>query len=100
VDKRAKAYKEMEEKLGVKAAEIKSKIVGLRAQLGREMVKVRARKSGMALSEVYESNWIYWDRLQFLTKVMEYGVPYPPKLYKYNIINYFSYYYSEYFYYY
>ena len=70
-DKRAKAYKEMEEKLGVKAAEIKSKIVGLRAQLGREMVKVRARKSGMALSEVYESNWIYWDRLQFLTKVME-----------------------------
>ncbi|CAB3993455.1 Hypothetical predicted protein [Paramuricea clavata] len=70
-DKRAKAYKEMEEKLGVSAAEIKSKIVGLRAQLGREMVKVRAMKSGMALSEVYESNWIYWDRLQFLTKVME-----------------------------
>ena len=29
-----------------------------------------------------------------------YGVPYPPKLYKYDIINYFSYYYSEYFYYY
>ena len=70
-DKRAKAYKEMEETLGVSTAEIKSKIVGLRAQLGREMVKVRARKSGMALSEVYESNWIYWDRLQFLTPVME-----------------------------
>ena len=70
-DKTAKAYKEMEEALEVSAAEIKSKIVGLRAQLGREMVKVRARKSGMALSEVYESNWIYWDRLQFLTPVME-----------------------------
>ena len=61
----------MEKKLGVSAAEIKSKIVGLRVQLGREMVKGRARKSGTALSEVYESNWIYWDRLQFLTKVME-----------------------------
>ena len=58
----------MEERLGVSAAETKSKIVGLLVQLGREMVKVRARKS---LSEVYESNWIYWDRLQFLTKVME-----------------------------
>ena len=30
-----------------------------------------ARKSGTALSEVYESNWIYWDRLQFLTNLME-----------------------------
>ena len=70
-DKRAKVCKEMEEKLGVSAAETKSKIVGLRAQLGREMVKVMARKSGTALSEVYESNWIYWDRLQFLTNVME-----------------------------
>lgn len=66
-DKREKAYEEIKEKLEASSAEIKAKICGLRAQLGREMVKVRARKSGMALSEVYESNWVYWDRLQFLT---------------------------------
>lgn len=72
-NKREKAFEEMEENLEISIADIKTKIASLRAQLGRELTKTKAKKSGQALSENYKSNWIYWDRLQFLVAVMQAG---------------------------
>ena len=54
-------------------AEIKTKIAGLRAQLGRELSKTRTKRSGQGTSENYKPNWVYWDRLQFLVPVMQVG---------------------------
>lgn len=72
-NKRERAYKEMEEKLGIAVAEIKGKITSLRSQLGREIGKTRAKKSGQATSDNYKPTWPYWDRLQFLVDVMQAG---------------------------
>ena len=72
-DRRDRALKEIEEKLGISAGEIKTKIAGLRAQLGRELTKTKAKRSGQATSECYRSQWIYWERLQFLVAVMQAG---------------------------
>ena len=71
-NKREKAFEEMEQ-LQISTGEIKTKIAGLRAQLGRELAKTKAKKSGQALSDNYKSQWIYWDRLQFLVAVMQAG---------------------------
>ena len=45
---------------------IKAKLNGLRAQLGREVVKVNRTKSGQSTDELYASSWIHYDRLSFL----------------------------------
>ena len=54
-------------------ADIKAKITSLHAQLGRELAKTRATKSGQGLSHSYKSTWIFWERLQFLTTVPNAG---------------------------
>ena len=41
-NKREKAFEEMEEQLQISTGEIKTKIAGLRAQLGRELAKTKA----------------------------------------------------------
>ena len=53
--------------------DIKAKIVSLRAQLGREIAKTKATKSGQSLTDSYKSSWIFWERLQFLTPVLNAG---------------------------
>ena len=42
--------------------DIRNKIVGLRSQLARELVKTNSKKSGQGRSECYKSTWVYWDR--------------------------------------
>ena len=72
-EKRERAYEEIENELEIELNDIKTKIVGLRSQLGRELSKTNNKKSGQALNENYKSNWIYWDSLQFLVPVMQAG---------------------------
>ena len=72
-EKRERAYLELEEVLGINTSDIKSKVLGLRTQLGREMAKVSNTKSGQSSSENYKSNWIYWEKLQFLRPVIQAG---------------------------
>ena len=72
-EKRERAYEEIENELEIDLNDIKTKIVGLRSQLGRELSKTNNKKSGQAVSDNYKSNWIYWDRLQFLVPVMQAG---------------------------
>ena len=64
-DKRAKALEEIEDVIGIPPNEIKTKIVSLRAQLGRELAKVSKVRSGQSTDELYKSSWVYWERLQF-----------------------------------
>ena len=47
--------------------------MNLRLQLGREVAKVNATKSGQAVDDLYKPSWMYWDRLQFLKPVMQQG---------------------------
>ena len=70
-DLRELATKEISEKLGIALGDIKAKLNSLRAQLGRELMKVRKTKSGQATNELYVSNWAHWDRLQFLAGVIQ-----------------------------
>ena len=72
-DEREKALSEIADGTGIDVNEIKSKINGLRAQLGREMAKVAQTKSGQGRDEVYKSSWTYWEQLQFLCPVMQPG---------------------------
>ena len=51
--------------------EIKSKLLNLRSQLGRENMKVKKTKSGQATDELYKPNWTYWQHLQFLQPAMQ-----------------------------
>lgn len=70
---RERAYEKMKGELNIELADIKTKIMNLRSQLGREIAKSKAKKSGQARSECYKSSWAYWDRLQFLVPVMQAG---------------------------
>ena len=67
---REKAFQEISRALDISVADIKAKITSLRAQLGRELAKTRATKSGQGLSDSYKSTWIFWEGLQFLTTVL------------------------------
>ena len=70
-EKRDSAYKEISAKLEWEVGEIKTKINNLRAQLGREIGKVKNTKSGQALNELYQPSYIHWERLQFLANQMQ-----------------------------
>ena len=67
------ALTEISQNLKVQKDEVKAKILTLRSQLGREIAKVNATKSGQAVDDLYKTNWIHWDRLQFLKLVMQPG---------------------------
>ena len=72
-EKRDSAYKEIAETLEREVGEIKTKINNLRAQLGREIGKVKKTKSGQATNKLYQPSWIHWERLQFLANQMQSG---------------------------
>ena len=59
--------------LDASLAEIKTKTLTLRSQLGREISKVNKTKSGQSTDQLYKSTWIYWERLQFLRPVLQPG---------------------------
>ena len=72
-EKRERAYEDIENELEIDVNDIITKIVGLRSQLGREVSKMNNKKSGQAINNNYNSNWIYWERLQFLVPIMQTG---------------------------
>ena len=72
-EKKEIAYNEIKDILGVSIAEIKSRLISLRAQLGREIAKTNNKKSGQSKSQNYKSAWLYWERLQFLCLVINAG---------------------------
>ena len=67
------AYSEIGDELNISVEEVKTKILNLRTQLGRELGKVKERKSGQSTSDLYKPTWIHWERLQFLCPVMNPG---------------------------
>ena len=72
-DKRKRAVKDMEETIGLSAANIKGKIHILRSQLGTGMATVAKKKSEQGADELYKPTWIDLDRLQFLCTVVQPG---------------------------
>ena len=72
-DVRDRALNEMSDCLDASPADIKTKILTLRSQLGREITKVNRTKSGQSTDQLYRSTWMYWDRLQFLRPVLQPG---------------------------
>uniref|UniRef100_A0A1X7U9B6 MADF domain-containing protein n=1 Tax=Amphimedon queenslandica TaxID=400682 RepID=A0A1X7U9B6_AMPQE len=46
--------------------EIEKKLRSLRAQYTREKKKTKNRPTGTGVTDVYESKWVFFKRLQFL----------------------------------
>ena len=67
------AYSEISSALDTTNASIKTKINGLRAQLGRELAKEKSTKSGQNTDELYKSSWIHYQKLSFLIPVIHAG---------------------------
>ena len=65
------AYSEIATNLNTTITSVKSKINGLRAQLGREMVKEKTTRSGQSTDELYRSTWPHYDKLFFLIPVIK-----------------------------
>ena len=66
-------YSEIATALNTTNASVKTKINGLRAQLGREITKEKTTKSGQSTDELYKSNWVHYDKLSFLIPVIGAG---------------------------
>lgn len=65
------AFNDISKELNTPILDIKAKLNTLRAQMGRELKKVKSKpKSGQPIDELYQSSWVYWKRLQFLAPVM------------------------------
>ena len=58
-------------KLDVQITDIKSKWNAIRGQFGRELNKVKSSKSGQSTDDLCVSQWMFWDKLQFLESVMK-----------------------------
>ena len=67
------AYEEKRDELDIEIADIKTKIMNLRSQLGLEVTKKKSKKSGQAATDNYKSTSMYWDRLHFRIPVMQAG---------------------------
>ena len=68
-DGKNRAYSQISMELDIPVVDIKAKWCSLRAQLLRERTKQEKSKSGMACGELYRSNWRFYDRMKFVTKV-------------------------------
>ena len=64
------AYKSIATAFDTNISSVKTKINGLRAQLGREKAKETKTKSGQSTDELYVSTWAHYNRLVFLLPVM------------------------------
>ena len=63
----------MSDELDMEVADIKTKVLGHRSQLGQELNKTRSKKSGQCVVENHKSTWVFWQKLQFLVPVMQAG---------------------------
>ena len=66
-------YSEIATALNTTNASVKTKINGLRAQLGQEITKEKTTKSGQSTDELYKSNWVHYNKLSFLIPVIGAG---------------------------
>ena len=66
-------YSEIATALNTTNAFVKTKINGLRAQLGKEITKEKTTKSSQSTDELYKSNWVHYDKLSFLIPVIGAG---------------------------
>ena len=72
-EKKQIAYNDIGDELDISIQEVKTKVMNLRTQLGRELAKVGENKSGERTSDLYKPTWTYWERLQFLCQVINPG---------------------------
>ena len=70
-DVKEKVLAAIAEELDVEINEIKGKWNAIRGQFGRELHKVKTSKSGQSADDLYVNQWVFWDKLQFLNKVMK-----------------------------
>ena len=70
-DMKEMGYSEIATALNTTNASVKTKINGLRAQLGWGITKEKTAKSGQSTDELYKSN--YYDKLSFLIPVIGAG---------------------------
>ena len=64
------AYAELSDQFELPIAEIKYKVNSLRTQFNRELAKESKTKSGQSTDELHKSNWIHFERLNFLRSVL------------------------------
>jgi hypothetical protein len=65
------AFAALAEELDIPLADVKAKLTSLRAYLGKEIADTNKSKSGQSTDQLYASNWVYWERLQFLKPMMQ-----------------------------
>ena len=70
-DVKERALAAIANELDVQITDIKSKWNAIRGQFGRELNKVKSSKSGQSTDDLYVSQWMFWDKLQFLQFVMK-----------------------------
>ena len=70
-DVKEKALAAIAKEFDVQIADIKAKWNAIRGQFGRELNKVKSSKSGQSTDDLYVSQWMFWDKLQFLQSVMK-----------------------------
>ena len=66
-------YSKIATALNTTNASVKTKINGLRAQLGRGITKEKTTKSGQSTDELYKSNWVHYNKLSFFIPVIDAG---------------------------
>ena len=66
-----KALVAIAKEFDVHIADIKAKWNATRGQFGRELNKVKSSKSRQSTSDLHGSQWMFWDKLQFLQSVMK-----------------------------
>ena len=66
---RGKSIVEITEELDIDIAVVKSKWSSLRAQYGRELAKENKSKSGQNTDELYESKWVFIEKLHFIGQI-------------------------------
>ena len=64
-DVKERAVAAIASELDVQITDIKSKWNAIRGQFGRELNKVKSSKSGQSTDDLYVSQWMFWDKLQF-----------------------------------
>ena len=64
-DVKERALVTITNELDVQITDIKSKWNATRGQFGRELNKVKSSKSGQGADNLYVSQWMFWDKLQF-----------------------------------
>ena len=70
-DVKERALAAIDNELHVQITDIKSKWNAIQGQFGRELNKVKSSKSGQSTDDLYVSQWMFWDKLQFLQSVMK-----------------------------